>query len=436
MAEVAPDTSSMKAALKLAAPHSWTDVGVHDALLWGLCQGSGKKPYQVSVDTSGPAYKCSCPSRKFPCKHALALLMLWSQGHIADSDAIAEFAQEWARGRAERAEKAAAKAANAASGGEKSAASVAASDKRAAQREEWVGAGLNDLDRFLIDQIREGLASNSADRAENLRRMAARMVDAQAPGVAGRLRKLASTVSTVADWPTVVTHEYGRLHLLAQAWAGRDKLPADLLATVRAHIGFPMPNEQVMESPAVRDQWVILGSEESKEQQLTTRRTWLLGQNTGRWALVLHFAHAGAALPTDLPTANTLDADLHFYPGALPLRAIVGTRYSDLTPTSGWDFRGVDIDTARAEYATALGADPWLERWPMALHGMLTYANGGVYMNCGQCVRLSDGAERILARAGTSPLTIFGTPQTIIEPQRTIHIHALSFLSDGQVFSK
>ncbi|MFC6750247.1 SWIM zinc finger family protein [Deinococcus aquaticus] len=44
--------------------------------LWGECQGSGQTPYLTGVDLSGPAFRCSCPSRKFPCKHALALLLL------------------------------------------------------------------------------------------------------------------------------------------------------------------------------------------------------------------------------------------------------------------------------------------------------------------------------------------------------------------------
>nr|WP_279163542.1 SWIM zinc finger family protein [Rhodococcus erythropolis] len=34
------------------------------------------------VDLRGPAYKCSCPSRKFPCKHALGLLVEWSEGRV------------------------------------------------------------------------------------------------------------------------------------------------------------------------------------------------------------------------------------------------------------------------------------------------------------------------------------------------------------------
>jgi hypothetical protein len=67
----APDDASLAAARKLARPGPWSETGSNGDLVWGKCQGSGKTPYQVSVDTVAPAYRCSCPSRKFPCKHAL-----------------------------------------------------------------------------------------------------------------------------------------------------------------------------------------------------------------------------------------------------------------------------------------------------------------------------------------------------------------------------
>lgn len=43
----------------------------------GECQGSGKSNYITSVDNihpEQPIFRCSCPSRQFPCKHSLALL--------------------------------------------------------------------------------------------------------------------------------------------------------------------------------------------------------------------------------------------------------------------------------------------------------------------------------------------------------------------------
>ena len=81
---LAPDAASRKAGSKLGAAGPWSEAGSSDeGAVWGLCKGSGSKPYQTVVDTrtpTGPAYKCSCPSRKFPCKHALGLLLLWAGG--------------------------------------------------------------------------------------------------------------------------------------------------------------------------------------------------------------------------------------------------------------------------------------------------------------------------------------------------------------------
>ena len=48
-----------------------------DTFYMGECSGSGKSTYVTSADfleETGPVCRCSCPSRQFPCKHALALL--------------------------------------------------------------------------------------------------------------------------------------------------------------------------------------------------------------------------------------------------------------------------------------------------------------------------------------------------------------------------
>src|SRR5262245_22781012 len=47
-----------------------------NTLIFGECAGSGKTPYQVSCDFSRETttYRCTCPSRQFPCKHSLGLM--------------------------------------------------------------------------------------------------------------------------------------------------------------------------------------------------------------------------------------------------------------------------------------------------------------------------------------------------------------------------
>ena len=80
----------------------------HRRSVWGKCQGSGRTPYQVSIDLKAPAYRCSCPSRKFPCKHAVALLLLWAEGaDVAEVSEPSDFANEWMQPRSARAETAA-----------------------------------------------------------------------------------------------------------------------------------------------------------------------------------------------------------------------------------------------------------------------------------------------------------------------------------------
>lgn len=73
---LAPDASSAKAGKDLATARKWVSLGCTEQAAWGECQGSGSSPYRTQIDLSEPAFRCSCPSRKFPCKHGLGLLLL------------------------------------------------------------------------------------------------------------------------------------------------------------------------------------------------------------------------------------------------------------------------------------------------------------------------------------------------------------------------
>ena len=84
---MSPDAASSKAAKGLQSISKWPSVGSDEVAVWGECQGSGSKPYQTQVDLSGPAFKCSCPSRKFPCKHGLALMLLRAAGQVPEGGA-------------------------------------------------------------------------------------------------------------------------------------------------------------------------------------------------------------------------------------------------------------------------------------------------------------------------------------------------------------
>ena len=105
--QLAPDAASVKAGQGQAKTSKWPLLRCGERALWGHCQGSGSSPYQTIVDLTNIAFKCSCPSHKFPCKHALGLLLLYARSEVPPSsqDGRARVVTSWIDKRAETAEK-------------------------------------------------------------------------------------------------------------------------------------------------------------------------------------------------------------------------------------------------------------------------------------------------------------------------------------------
>lgn len=64
--DLAPEASSRTAGQDQAKPAKWSGLARRGDLIWGEIKGSGATPYRTVADLSGPASKCSCPSRSFP----------------------------------------------------------------------------------------------------------------------------------------------------------------------------------------------------------------------------------------------------------------------------------------------------------------------------------------------------------------------------------
>ena len=79
----APDDASKGNARALANPAKWKNIGAFDSdegeVVWGEITGSDGSVYHTRVELEEPAFRCTCPSRKLPCKHSLGLLLLRAQ---------------------------------------------------------------------------------------------------------------------------------------------------------------------------------------------------------------------------------------------------------------------------------------------------------------------------------------------------------------------
>jgi hypothetical protein len=418
--DLAPDASSQRAAQSLTSGRAWQASGASSGAasgagagggpvaLWGECRGSAAAPYLTVIDLSGPAYRCSCPSRKFPCKHALALLLLWSDGTVPEAGEPPGWAASWL---AARAAKAGAATTGGAADGEPGAPKDAkTAARRAEQREARVASGLAELDRWLCDQVRQGLAASQQAGYRHWDDIAARMVDAQASGLAERLRELASVPHSGPGWDGRLLEEYALLRLLTVAYRRQAGLPAPLRETVRSRIGFSLRQAEVLAGgQPVRDHWQVLGRRDVDQDRVRARRSWLRGRKTGRPALVLSFAPAGAGLDDSLTPGTDIDADLVFYPGAVPLRAIVQARHDTV---NGSPPDGDSVTGLLAGYAAALAEDPWLDTWPAVLDVTPARSPGPAVSDAaGDALPLHPEAGicwTLLALSGGRPVTVAG----------------------------
>ncbi|ANY68331.1 hypothetical protein BBD42_19015 [Paenibacillus sp. BIHB 4019] len=82
---LAPNAAAIKNGQGLVKKNSFVQLNRSEdgELLFGQCAGSGKSNYDCSVDfivLEKPTFRCTCPSRQFPCKHGLGLLYAYTDG--------------------------------------------------------------------------------------------------------------------------------------------------------------------------------------------------------------------------------------------------------------------------------------------------------------------------------------------------------------------
>ncbi len=75
------DTAKNGRALFVKGKFISLQIDSDQSILFGQCTGSGKEPYNVSCDfvrADQPTFRCSCPSRQFPCKHSVGLMFAYA----------------------------------------------------------------------------------------------------------------------------------------------------------------------------------------------------------------------------------------------------------------------------------------------------------------------------------------------------------------------
>src|SRR5581483_979140 len=405
---MAPDASSSAAGKKLANAKNWKNLGQSPEALWGECQGSAL--YQVRVDLSSLTIQCSCPSRKLPCKHGLGLLLLAvTTPSTVPTTEPPEWITAWLEKRAATNKRKEAKTeAKEPANGESTAAQKKTAEKRLSQ----VTMGIDRLDLWLNDIVRNGLGKLETQPAKFWASQKALMEDAQAKGLANRIARMADIPNSSPDWPEKLLAHLGQLALLTQAFRRLDQLDPALQEDVRQLIGWSLKEDEVIaRGEKVTDNWLIVGQTTVDEDRGRSQRTWLLGATSKRQALLLQFSFAGAAFAEQYPIGIQQIADLAFWPGAAPQRAILTARRGNVSAITEPLPAAETIEDFFAEVATTLALQPWRDRFLCTLHNVIPACTGDQWYICDsshQMLPLAEEHWKLMALAGGNPVDFVG----------------------------
>lgn len=413
MERLAPDARSITAALKLARPGPWSDTGCTDTLLWGKCQGSGSTPYQVSVDLTGPSVRCTCPSRKLPCKHGLGLLLLWvdGDGAVAHAPVPSPFVGD-------RAEQRASRSTSLATPPDAEPADPVAQARRLDQRLALMTAGATDFETWLADLYRHGLAAARQRPYSYWDDAAARLVDCQLPGLATRVRAIPGRLHGGEDWADQLLTETGRWFTAVRAWQRRDDLSPPDLGNLRAFLGWPVPTDEVRATEPIGDRWVVEGLHRTDDGRLQAQRTWLRADDGGERVVVLDFAAVGAALGVAHVVGSVIEAPVAAYPGSGVRRGLFVEDPEARDSRSRLAAVG-PIGPAMLDVASHLAANPFADQFPVGLRVAIVADDSGA------AVVDEDGARLPLA-ADVDPWPIVALTGEAIVP-------VFAELEDGRV---
>ncbi len=402
----APDAATLERAYALARLKKWQNPGMDKGKAWGTFPTRGALSYRTYVNLLGRSHYCNCASPVYPCKHVLALLLLCrSHSDILGGKTPPDWVDNWIK-----------RAENDPGEAEKEETRRKRLDqKERAQQErlESRQAGARELLRWTNDLLKLGLANAASQPPSFWEEMAARMVDARLGALARRIRGWPELLSA-PDGHERLLRELASEHLLAKALLNLGSLPVDLRQTVLTRGGHAWKKESVLDRPPAHDYWLVAGQEHGdSDNTLFFRRTWLLGSNSGRSALLLDFAHGQREYKEAWKVGMAVEGNVHFYPGAWPLRGLLGSHtlsQEAFTMPEGSPTLQAMLDN----YAAGLAKDPWLDRFPTFLREVRIYQKGEAF-------HLADSAEasvplntldrpgwQLLALSARGPISVFG----------------------------
>lgn len=354
---IAPDPASVKAATKVFNKTNWV-VEKSARAVWSAIQGSGKKPYYVCVDATNIAFKCTCPSRKFPCKHGLALGFFIAAN---DYNSIPEkeeptWVLEWIDKRAAKQQKAVEKTKT-----------VAPKVNKKKKEDKWKKAvkSIEQVELWLQDVIKLGILEFQGKGAAYWDSLSQRMVDAKMPGINTYFNHLAQ-IDYQRQWEQPVLNTLRSLHLLVHAIKNNEHLDPEIKQEIELLLGWNINKKELLannQTEVVDDVWFVVKIDQRSLDNLESRKVYLYGVQTNRWAYILEFAFGSSYFADVYIEGGMMQAKLAMYPGISNTRAVVKLKGSQTDGSIALQ-PILDLALANLAYKKQLAEFPWTFELP------------------------------------------------------------------------
>ena len=289
-------------------------------------------------------------------------------------------------------------------------------EKEKVSPERFVGmqAGNAELQSRLLDLIRAGLVDLDLAPPQYFEEFAARMVDAQLGSIAKRIRSWAAFRNQFPDiWHEKLLNEMGELYIFSKAFEHFDRFPESFQDELLAQAGVTTRTSDLFQGEGIQDDWLVLGQITTPEpNNLTSRRTWLIGKDTQKIVLLLEYTFGASAFATLWLKEIAYAGEAVYYPSAYPLR--VAFKSVDVVPLfttiSGYQ----TIEAFLSAYSDALTQSPWLPQFPALLTTIkpIFFENKFLLVDNQKNYLHTEGEEtalwKLVAMSGGYQISVFG----------------------------
>lgn len=205
----APNASAASNGRNLSRKGSFLGHGRNEDsnVYWAECAGSGKNPYRTSIDfsisESAPTCRCSCPSRQFPCKHALGLMF----EILADKPFMAgELPADLAEKKAKQEARAAKKEEKTAQPDKPQKPNTSARKKKIAKQLE----GLDQAEKLVDELLTSGMGTLSGTSAQSFEKVAKDLGNYYLTGPQNAFTRIALEVRKIQQNPEAAGEHYAQ----------------------------------------------------------------------------------------------------------------------------------------------------------------------------------------------------------------------------------